>query len=137
MLDPHSSSSSFSSRAQGSARYPIICLAFLLLFLSCGVEVSYGGYVLTYAVKSDDVHFSKDDAAWLTSVYWGAFALGRMLAIGLAVKMRPGHILLCNALGTGIAAVLLAAIYSSSEFEESRRGSRCQRATIRFLRTFL
>eukprot|EP00042_Codosiga_hollandica_P045395 m.461385 g.461385 ORF g.461385 m.461385 type:complete len:151 (-) comp57015_c1_seq80:2209-2661(-) len=51
MLDPHSSSSSFSSRAQGSARYPIICLAFLLLFLSCGVEVSYGGYVLTYAVK--------------------------------------------------------------------------------------
>jgi len=41
----------------------------LLLFLFDGLQGAYGGYLYTYAVKSE-VDFSSSHAAYLNSLFW-------------------------------------------------------------------
>lgn len=62
----------------------IVCLFF---FLYAGAEVSFGGWIYTYSVKTMLVN--KTSAAYLNSAYWGAFTLSRLLSIPLATRLRP------------------------------------------------
>lgn len=52
------------------AKVPLVTvLAGLLLFLFDGLQGAYGGYLYTYAVKSE-VDFSSSHAAYLNSLFW-------------------------------------------------------------------
>ena len=80
----------------------------LLLFLFVAAEASYGGWVYTYALKLGIG--SVTTAAYLTSAFWGALTLGRLVSIPLAARFRPasfllGNILICLA---GLVIVLLS-----------------------------
>ncbi|MBN2499117.1 MAG: MFS transporter [Anaerolineales bacterium] len=67
-------------------------------FLYVGAESGFGGLVFTYARTlslSDEA-----GAAYLTSAYWGALMLGRLLSIPLAARLRPRYILFGNLIGS-------------------------------------
>lgn len=80
----------------------LLMLAFLLFV---GAETSFGNWVYTYALKLDLADATT--AGYLTSAFWGAFTLGRLLSIPLASRVRPRYILLMDVLGALAALALL------------------------------
>ena len=91
----------------GPARPRTVFLISSLMFLYVAAEASYGGWVYTYALNLGIS--SATTAAYLTSAFWGALTVGRLVAIPLAVRFRPAVILAADLLGTlvGMAIVLL------------------------------
>lgn len=93
--------------AEGRAQSPghsndrlLLLLLPLFFFLYVGVEGSFGSWIATYARATgvgDEV-----TAAYLTSVFWGALTLGRLLSIPLALRFTPRRVL---AFDLGICAV--------------------------------
>ncbi len=75
----------------------IVALISLLLLLYVGAEAAFGGWIYTYAVALD--LSDSTTAAYLTSAFWGALMLGRLLSIPLAARYRPRWILLADLLG--------------------------------------
>ncbi|MEZ4592582.1 MAG: MFS transporter [Chloroflexota bacterium] len=80
----------------------LILLVAGFLFLYVGAEVSYGGWVYTYATTLG--LSSTTAAAYLTSFFWGALTLGRLLSIPIAAKLRP-RTLLGGALGGALLSM--------------------------------
>jgi FHS family Na+ dependent glucose MFS transporter 1 len=75
----------------------LVALIALFLFLYVGAEVSFGGWIYTYTVSLK--LGGAATAAYLTSAFWGALTLGRLLAIPLAARLRPRTVLLCDLAG--------------------------------------
>jgi FHS family Na+ dependent glucose MFS transporter 1 len=95
----------------GQVRYLQITLVALFLFLGVGAEVSFGGWMFSYAVK---MGLSNETvAAYLTSAFWGALTAGRLLAIPIAARVRPRYILLGDVLGC-LAGVVIILIWPHS-----------------------
>jgi FHS family Na+ dependent glucose MFS transporter 1 len=74
-------------------------------FLYVGAESSFGGLVFTYARTLS--LSSEVGAAYLTSGYWGALMVGRLLSIPLAARVRPRYILFANLIGALLSLTLL------------------------------
>jgi FHS family Na+ dependent glucose MFS transporter 1 len=85
----------------------LVALIALFFFLYVGAEVGFGGWVFTYTVKLGLSH--ETAAAYLTSVFWGALTLGRLLAIPIAARIRPRSILLSDLAGclASVGVILL------------------------------
>lgn len=84
-------------RQDGRTDSLLVALIALFLFLYVGAEVGLGDWIYTYAVTlrlNDTV-----TAAYLTSTYWGALTVGRLLAIPIAARLAPRTILLVDLLG--------------------------------------
>jgi FHS family Na+ dependent glucose MFS transporter 1 len=81
---------------------------FSLIFLAYGgAEAGYGAWIFSYATQS-----GLEDAqggARLTSLFWGALTLGRLAAIGLALRFSLRSILAADAVGSvaSLGALLL------------------------------
>ena len=110
---PHSESPHSVHRRSGTYRNTIVALAFCFFFVYVGVEVGYGGYLFTYAVEYPDIAISKSQAAWLTSVFWGTFAGGRLLAIFLASRLSPMKLLVFDLVGSIAASVCLIIFHTN------------------------
>ena len=91
--------------AYRSGEQRIVVLVALLLLLYVGAEASFGGWIYTYAVALDLSDAAT--AAYLTSAFWGALTLGRLLAIPLAARFRPRSILLADLAGCLISVGIL------------------------------
>jgi FHS family Na+ dependent glucose MFS transporter 1 len=76
-------------------RLAILIALFLMLYVSA--EASFGGWVSSYAevLRLAD----EESAAYITSAFWGALTIGRLLAIPLAARLRPRTILLADLIG--------------------------------------
>jgi FHS family Na+ dependent glucose MFS transporter 1 len=72
------------------------------------MEVADGGYLFSFAVKNCSLRFTSKQATQLTSVYWGWFALGRLVSIPLSVMVSPLSMTLVDLAGALVASVLLA-----------------------------
>lgn len=72
----------------------LICLMF---FLYVGAEVSYGGWIYTYALQLELADIVA--AGYLNSAFWGMLTIGRLLAIPAAVYVPPGRLLLAAIVG--------------------------------------
>ncbi|MBN1312848.1 MAG: MFS transporter, partial [Anaerolineae bacterium] len=96
---PSPSARTFTPEERGARRpdYRLVVLAALLLFLYVGAEIAFGGWIFTYAVAHKLV--TETGGAYLTSLFWGAFTLGRLVSIPLAARVRPRLILLGDLLG--------------------------------------
>ncbi len=80
----------------------------LLLALYVAAEVAFGGWIYTYAMAlgvSDET-----TAAYLTSAFWGALTLGRLLGVPMAARYRPRSLLLADLMGclVSVGFLLLA-----------------------------
>jgi FHS family Na+ dependent glucose MFS transporter 1 len=80
-----------SSEPAEQVNHRLVALIALFFFLHVGAEISFGGWIFTYAVAQDIS--SETLAAYLTSAFWGALTLGRLLAIPIAVRLRPSIVL--------------------------------------------
>ena len=82
----------------------IVCVFF---FLYVGVEIGFAGWVHTYA---EAIHLgSQNTAAALTATFWGAFLVGRFVAVGVAARVGSDRLLvMAGAVSVGAAAVLAA-----------------------------
>jgi MFS transporter, FHS family, Na+ dependent glucose transporter 1 len=80
----------------------LIGLIAVFNFLYVGAEVSFGGWVYTYAtaLKLGSVA----SAALLTSAFWGSLTVGRLLSIPIAMRFTPRAVLTVDLL------VLLASL---------------------------
>jgi len=90
---------------------PVIFIA-LFFFLYVGAEVGYGNWIFTYATRlglSDAT-----DAALLTSAFWGAFTLGRLLGVPLSARFQPAAILFVDLLGSAASIVGILLFFQSS-----------------------
>jgi len=98
-----------SDSEDGSARqadHRLLALMVVFFFLHVGAEMSYGGWVATYAENTGLV--SESGARYVNSAFWGAFTLSRLMSIPVAFRFRPGAILLGGLLGcVGSLAVIL------------------------------
>jgi FHS family Na+ dependent glucose MFS transporter 1 len=65
----------------------LLALIVVFCIFLVGVEVSFGGWIFSYAVAT---HLGNETtAAYLTSAFWATFTLGRLLAIPVAFRLRP------------------------------------------------
>ncbi len=69
----------------------LIFLIALFFFIYVGVEVGFGNWIYTYVIQLNIG--SEQMAAYLTSGFWGAFTLGRLLTIPFAMTFKPQHLL--------------------------------------------
>ncbi len=90
------------SRPSGSLS-PLLYFAFCLLtFIFIGGEVGFSGWIYTYslALKMG----TEKTAGMLNSFYWLGITLGRVAAIFLTLRIKPGRYVLANL--TGLVACL-------------------------------
>jgi FHS family Na+ dependent glucose MFS transporter 1 len=97
-----------SSSAGGGRSWALgIVLVSALIFLNVAAEAGYGSWVYTYALRrrlADTV-----SAAYLVSVFWGAFTAGRLTSTLLAVRLQPLPMILASLGGCLAAAAALLA----------------------------
>ena len=62
----------------------VIALLVLFFFLFVAGEISYAGWIAPYVVASNLA--TESNAAYLTSAFWGALTIGRLISIPLAFR---------------------------------------------------
>jgi FHS family Na+ dependent glucose MFS transporter 1 len=89
----------------GNLLYLILIAAFLFLYV--GAEVGFSGWIYTYALEVDMAN--ETTAAYLTSLFWGTFTLGRLLSVALAARLRSYWIIVADLVGCllGLGVLLL------------------------------
>ena len=87
-------------------RVQILISLFIFFFMYVGMEVTFGGFIMTFAVQS--FTWSKDKGVILTSLFWGALATGRGLSIFLARCLLPSWMLIANILLVLLASLILS-----------------------------
>ncbi len=75
----------------GRSLVPLVLSAMLFLFFYVSAEITFGGWIYTYAVKLDLADAVR--AAYLTSIFWLAFTIGRLISIPVAVRFSPRQII--------------------------------------------
>jgi FHS family Na+ dependent glucose MFS transporter 1 len=78
-----------------------------ILFFYVGAEIGFGGWIYTYALETNLAN--ETTAAYLTSAFWGAFTLGRLVSIPMATRFRPRLLMLSDFVGCllGMAVIVL------------------------------
>lgn len=90
---------------------PIVVAAMLFLFFYVSSELTFGGWLYTYAVTLRLADAAA--AAYLTSFFWLAFTVGRLISIAAAIRFSPAQILVAALAGCGAFLGLLTALSSS------------------------
>jgi MFS transporter, FHS family, Na+ dependent glucose transporter 1 len=102
-----SESSSSSASTEKDAPAPpgsnakVLLLIALFLGLYVGAEVSYGGWIDFYIVRTK--MGDENLGAYLTSVFWASLTAGRLLGVPIAARLRPRTILLADLIGCFIS----------------------------------
>ncbi|NWT03607.1 MFS4B protein, partial [Mionectes macconnelli] len=86
--------------------YALIGLLFIFFLFYVGAEVTYGSYVFTYAMVFAEM--KESEAAALNSVFWGAFAACRGVAILGAAFLRPGTMITLSLAASAVSSSALA-----------------------------
>jgi MFS transporter, FHS family, Na+ dependent glucose transporter 1 len=82
--------------AAGAARarkapWAFVLAAALFLFFYVGAEISFGGWVYTYALSLKLA--TEAGAAYLTSAFWLSFTVGRLVSIPIATVFKPARLI--------------------------------------------
>lgn len=97
------------SEAQGSSAQPLfITLVAVFFFLYIGAEVSTSGWIVTYAAETGLA--TKTHAAYLSSIFFAALTLTRLIMIPIAVRYRPTQILIVDLIICLISASAMVAM---------------------------
>jgi MFS transporter, FHS family, Na+ dependent glucose transporter 1 len=75
----------------------LVIMVATLFTLYVGAEVSYGGWIFTFTTEQG--LGNSTSAAYLTSAFWGALTLGRLLGIPIANRINPKKIILFDLIG--------------------------------------
>lgn len=89
----------------------LVGLMVLFFIFYVGAETSFGGWVFTYATVKGLA--DPAGAAYLTSLYWGVFTIGRLVSIGLASRLKPQTMLAGDLVGCLLSLGLVLAFPAS------------------------
>jgi FHS family Na+ dependent glucose MFS transporter 1 len=95
----------------GGANRVLLALLVLSFFVYVGAELSFGGWIYTYALTLE--LGTATSAAYLTSLFWGALMLGRLVSIPLAMRYPPTTILPVDLIGC-LAAMSIILLWPES-----------------------
>ena len=101
------------ARGAGPSPWPFLALAGLFLFFYVGAEISFGGWIYTYARRLGLA--SETGAAYLASAFWLAFTGGRLVSIPVATRAAPQRVLLAASAGCLLALALVLSRPASRE----------------------
>jgi FHS family Na+ dependent glucose MFS transporter 1 len=91
----------------------LLALMVAFFFLHVAAELSFGGWIFDYAVTLG-LNSSTTSSYLLNSAFWGALTLGRLLSIPIAIRFRPGTILLGALVGCLVSLVVILGWPASS-----------------------
>jgi len=77
----------------------------LLLLLYVGSEVSFGGYIFVYAVEY--MGMEEEGGYLLNALFWGALAVGRLVAIPWSMLATSARILALDLLGSAASLAIM------------------------------
>lgn len=83
----------------------MVALVALFFFLYVGAEGSFGGWIATYAETTGVGDATT--AAYLTSAFWGAITLGRLLSIPIAKRFTPRQVLFGDLVACLVSVAIL------------------------------
>ncbi len=89
----------------GQVNFRLVVLIVLFFFFYVGAEIGFGGWISTYAVTMNLA--DKALAAIFAAVFGGAFMVGRLAAIPIALRVRPRYILLGDLIGSLVSLGIL------------------------------
>lgn len=98
-------------QSKGQINYPLVVLIGIFFLLYVGAEVGFGGWIFTYVITLDLMNETL--AAYVTSAFWGALTIGRLLSIPLAARFRP-IIILFNSLAGSLLSMGIMLLWSNS-----------------------
>ncbi len=107
----HMRSAEKAKAVHGPVPYALIVSAMLFLFFYVGAEITFGGWIYTYAVTLKLA--SAAGAAYLTSAFWLAFTVGRLISIPAATRFTPKQVILAASFGC-LSVLALGIIFSGS-----------------------
>lgn len=86
----------------------------MALFIFCYSSLAniFGGWIYSYSLENQLAN--QTSAAYLTSIFWGAFTLGRVISIPVAVRFEPRQILSADLLGSLLSVGLMLIFPKSS-----------------------
>ena len=90
---------------------PIILLVTLLYLTYAGTEAGFGHWISPYTAVLHEGNNTV--AAYMTSAFWGAMTVGRLLAIPISARVSLGKILVIDVLG-GISSAIVIILWSHS-----------------------
>jgi MFS transporter, FHS family, Na+ dependent glucose transporter 1 len=94
-----------SSDSEGSSAGQLVFLMVLFAFCYSSLANIFGGWIYSYSLESNLTN--ETSAAYLTSIFWGAFTLGRVISIPVATRYQPKQILSADLLGSFISVSLM------------------------------
>jgi len=104
-----------SENATPASRRPVpvalVASAMLFLFFYVGAEITFGGWIYTYAITLNLASLA--GAAYLTSAFWLAFTIGRLLSIPAATRFKPQQVIPVALLGC-LSILALGMVFSNS-----------------------
>jgi FHS family Na+ dependent glucose MFS transporter 1 len=113
---PGSPKPAYTQNTEAGARipvyYPLVLIAALYLFFYVGAEITYAGWIYTYATSLKI--FTEAGAAYLTSGFWLSFTIGRLISIPLAIRFSPRQIIPVALIGCLITLALVVLMPVSS-----------------------
>jgi FHS family Na+ dependent glucose MFS transporter 1 len=112
MPNPQSQAAAANQTPEKPSRPFLVALIAIFFFLYVGGEASYGGWIYTYTISLN--LGSVTSAAYLTSLFWGAITAGRLLAIPIAARLRPGVVLAIDLAGCLASLLLILALPGST-----------------------
>jgi FHS family Na+ dependent glucose MFS transporter 1 len=93
------------SERSGNNNLALIVLIGAVFGCYSGASTAFGGWVYTYAVKMRLADATL--AAYLTSIFWGALTVGRLVAIPIAMRFKPQAILWADFAGALLSLVAM------------------------------
>lgn len=94
--------------AGAAMRYGPIAVAAVYLFAYVGAEISFGNWIASYAIDLGIADARA--AALLTSAFWAAFTVGRLVSIPVALRCSPRQVIPVALGGCLLVSGLLAAL---------------------------
>jgi FHS family Na+ dependent glucose MFS transporter 1 len=87
--------------------FPVVSVILLvtLFILYVGLELGFGNWIYTYALTLE--LGTTITSAYLTSVFWGAFTLARLLGVWVSTRLRSQTILFLDIFGCAASTVLI------------------------------
>ncbi|MCJ7695532.1 MAG: hypothetical protein MUO40_08905, partial [Anaerolineaceae bacterium] len=89
----------------------VIILIVILFFTYVGTELSCGSWIYTYSLKSNLTN--EITSAYLTSAFWGALTIGRLVGVVLSKLIKPEKFLIIDFSGSFVS-LLIIIIWSNS-----------------------
>jgi FHS family Na+ dependent glucose MFS transporter 1 len=83
----------------------LFLLIVLFFVFTVGLELGFGNWIYTFSSQLNLT--DETGAAYLTSAFWGALSVGRLIGIGISSRFHPRFILLADMIGCLFAFTII------------------------------